>query len=212
LETIRKTSIVACLLVFSFALSARYSITCPYPQHEISLGYGYLSSHQMGVLYTPSFAADILKDIAVSDSRTVAMRSAGPFHFTYKFFYKQWFSAGVSALYSYNHIISTSQGQAEQAFSYHTFAFTPRLDFYYIRNPKFAFYGFAAGGFNLDILNGPEGSPENKKEINAAYQVSPLCFRFGEKIGFIVELGFGSFGVVNAGLGYRHYERLWEFK
>jgi hypothetical protein len=195
-------------LCMSLSMQVGAVSICPYPQHEISFGMGGLSSYQMGLLYSDRLAADLVKGIAKSDSVSNKLKPAGPFFLTYKFFYKEKLSVGVSIVYSHNKVTSTFADNNIRETNYQTLALMPRMDFYYVRKPKFAMYGMLAGGVNAHFLKNITDNVTDK-QVGVAYQVSPLCFRFGHKVGVVLELGFGTLGLVDAGISYRHYKRSW---
>ncbi|MFZ4548284.1 MAG: hypothetical protein ACOYN4_12645 [Bacteroidales bacterium] len=65
------------------------------------------------------------------------------------------------------------------------------------------------GRFDLGLLIHGDRTPKsNMKSLEMTVpgftlQLSPLCFRYGGKIGGYFEFGFGSLGLINAGLDYR---------
>lgn len=180
---------------------------CPYPQHEIGGGFGGMNSNQIGLLYLEPLAMGELDGLQDGNGGKTTLIPAGPLNITYKYFFKYKASIGASVAYNFNAITRTAEGSSiEQNIDFHSIAFVPRLDFYYIRQPKFAMYGYVAGGIEGQFLS---GSGVSKKGIAPAYQVSLLSFRFGRTIGFVFEAGFGSLGVANGGISYRHYNRPW---
>lgn len=180
---------------------------CPYPQHEISGGYGGFSNSQLGLLYIEPLAMGAIDGLQDGNGGTTTLKPIGPMNLTYKYFFKYKGSIGASIVYSSNQITRTATGSnVSQSIDFQSVAFVPRIDFYYIREPKFAMYGYAAGGVEGQFVN---GGGINKKSIAPAYQFSLLSFRFGRTVGFVLELGFGNLGVVNGGVGYRHYNRPW---
>jgi len=70
---------------------------------------------------------------------------------------------------------------------------------------KTSFYG----RFDIGLLISADITPESGKvhtEMTLptlAIQISPFCIRYGGKMGGFCEFGFGSLGIVNAGLDYR---------
>lgn len=193
------------VLIVILSVSRVHAISiCPYPQHEVSFGLGALSVHQMGVLYNSGLSPGILKDISRSEGVKTRLKPAGPFFLTYKFFYHERLSVGLSLLYTHNKISNTYPDNKQQEAVHNTLEILPRMDFYYVRKPNFAMYGMFGVGIGAHFLDSP-----SSKQVAVAYQVSPICFRFGHKVGVVMELGFGALGVANAGVGYRHYKRYW---
>ena len=184
---------------------------CPYPQHEISVGYGYLSNDQLAINQIKSLGIGTLKDIGdkVKTYDSPSFSYIGPIYFTYKFFYKGVASVGVSIVYSQNRVkrqLSSTQILTDK---FHMVSVMPRLDFYYIRHPKVALYGSVGVGAMMVKSEYGQHSSLNETGVSLAYQVTPLAVRVGRSFGLVVELGFGTLGVVNGGFSYRHYNSPW---
>ncbi len=198
------------LLSYQQSFARTYS-TCPYPQHEVGVGYGYLSNDQLAISFLNSIGIGILKPIADLDLKNESYSFIGPVSLNYKFFVKEKLSVGASLIYSYTGMKYENQAGATLTNKFHAASVLPRLDFYYVRNPKFALYG--AIGAGVMILNSQyESSSElNDTGVTFAYQITPIAMRIGRDFGFVLELGLGSQGLGNAGFSYRHYDRPWSF-
>lgn len=121
--------------------SAKVYSTCPYPQHEIGIGYGFLSNDQLAIGLFNSIGFGILKPIIGLDLKNERYSYLGPISINYKFFVKERLSIGTSLIYSQTGMkYEDAQGKTFKN-KFHTISVLPRLDFYYIRNPKFALYG-----------------------------------------------------------------------
>lgn len=196
--------------VWSNSVQARHIYSsCPYPQHEIGVGYGYMSGEQFGIAISSIFLTGILSSLGSDAITKESYKFIGPVHITYKYFFKERLSIGGGLLYSYNTIKSTYSSGEVLNYDLHTFSVVPRFDFYYIRNPKFALYGALGAGVTVMALKEQAGSSE--KGVTFGYQVTPLAMRIGRDFGFVLELGIGSYGLANAGFSYRHYDRPWSF-
>jgi hypothetical protein len=180
---------------------------CPYPQHELGGGFGGLNSNQMGLLFVEPLALGKLDGLQDGNGGQTTLTPVGPAYFTYKYFFKYKGSIGATVAYNYNTLTRTPDGSnVGQKIDFHSITFAPRLDFYYIREPKFAMYGYVAAGVEGQFLS---GNGFSKTGVAPAYQISLLSFRVGRKIGFVFEAGFGNLGVVNGGISYRHFNRPW---
>lgn len=202
---------VFAVLSFQQSYSRVYS-TCPYPQHEVGVGYGYLSTEQIAIGFSSVIASGILKPIAGIEMKNETYSFIGPVSLNYKFFFKERLSVGASLLYSYNKLNYEETNGFKSSMTFHALTILPRFDFYYIRNPKFALYGsLAAGG--LVLMNNNGDRHEGIDDVGAAFafQVTPIAMRIGRDFGFVLELGVGSHGLANGGVSYRHYDRPWGF-
>lgn len=189
-------------------LEAKIYSTCPYPQHEITIQYGYLSNEQAALKHIDELRnVGDLKSFIPSDASNPKFSFIGPVHFNYKFFVKEKLAVGASAIYGFTKMSYTSLANNRKlSKNLHAVSVMPRLDFYYLRNPKFAIYGNLGAG--VMILRSSSESVNNTG-VSAAYQVTPFALRIGRDFAFNIEFGFGTQGVVSGGFSYRHYDRPW---
>lgn len=200
-------------IVFSFLINSKvqakvYS-TCPYPQHEIGIGYGYLSNDQLGISIANTLGVGVIKSIANLETYNETYTYIGPIHGTYKFFAKERLSVGVSLVYAQTRSKYENKNGTKSTLKFHAASILPRLDFYYIRNPKFALYGNI--GVGVMVVKGvfKESEKTTEKGATLAFQVTPIAMRIGRDFGFVLELGIGTLGLANAGVSYRNYDRPW---
>lgn len=188
-------------------VDARVYSTCPYPQHEISFSYGYMSADQLSVKSKKANNALYKKAIVFRDYNNEKYTYIGPVAFNYKFFFKERLSIGFSLAYSHTGV-SYTQGNISLKDKFHTISVIPRLDFYYIRNPKFAMYGLLGAG--VAVVNANYADANSKKtNVTLGFQVTPLAVRIGRDFGLTIELGIGNLGLGNGGFSYRKYDRPW---
>lgn len=203
------------LLLFIFSINkseARVYSTCPYPQHEIGVGYGYLSTEQFSIIIADALSSAILQPFTGDNITTKSYQFIGPISVNYKFFFKERLSIGASFLFSANKIEYSDENNITRNVKLNTISLMPRLDFYYLRNPKFALYGNIQVGAVVLTSNYNKRPELNDQGASFAFQVTPIAMRIGRDFGFVLELGIGSHGLANAGFSYRHYDRPWEFK
>lgn len=193
-------------------VSARVYSTCPYPEHEIGVGYGYMSTEQFSIVLVEALSTGIISSFTGDSYTTKSYQFIGPISINYKYFFKEKLSIGGSFLFSSNKIEYENNKNILSNVQLNTFSILPRLDFYYIRNPKFALYGNI--GIGAVLMTSQYKTNKDLNEIGAtfAFQVTPLAMRIGREFGFVLELGIGSHGLANAGFSYRHYDRPWGIK
>ncbi|HUH72832.1 MAG TPA: hypothetical protein VLZ75_00355 [Chitinophagales bacterium] len=200
-------------LTLSFnKVSARVYSTCPYPQHEVGIGYGYMSTEQFSIEFADIISNSIINSFTGSDIKTRSYQFIGPISIYYKYFFKEKLSIGGSFLVSSNKINYEDKNNLSYSARLNTFSILPRLDFYYIRNPKFALYGNIGVGAVLMTSRYKNKTDYNATGAAFAFQVTPIAMRIGREFGLVVELGIGSHGLANAGFSYRHYDRPWGIK
>lgn len=200
-----------CLLLFTFPILAgemgfaKYKTSCPYPQHEIGISYGYLNNTQFGIKYSAIFSPERIDKITEDNDASIDLKAIGPIFIAYKYFFKEKLSVGFNLGYSYQQIIKNPEIPIEEHFTFHSLIVMPRLDFYYYRQPKFACYGTVSVGLNGGLLKDENANSAMSFVPDIAYQFSPLCMRIGRKVGLVIELGFGTTGIASGGFSYRPY-------
>jgi hypothetical protein len=200
------------LAAFIFCISTdvravqKYSI-CPYPEHEISFGYGAFSAEQIGIKTGKIFGNKLLEQIVSEGKGGRSLSPIGPIFINYKYFFIEKVSIGAGVVYAKNSIETVPDAGLPYTDIYHSIAFLPSLDFYYVRNPKIAVYGALKAGPDVRLFKYADGSTD--LNVGLAFQITPIGIRAGREFGFVLELGFGNFGVGNGGFSYRHYNRPW---
>lgn len=84
------------------------------------------------------------------------------------------------------------------------YTFAIESDFVYIKKSNFQLYASAGFGYSFgkDEYFIDTGQTDKGFVGFMAFQVSPLAFRFGNKVSVFTELGFGYKGIANFGLSY----------
>ncbi|MCO5231029.1 MAG: hypothetical protein M9958_07715 [Chitinophagales bacterium] len=201
------TLLVLFTILMSNKLSARVYSTCPYPQNEYGIGYGFYPTEQLAITYLEAIGFGVLKPLTDVDFQS--SKFIGPISVNYKHFFKERLAVGFSALYSNAKLKFTDSNETLATSHLNTISILPRFDFYYIRNPKFAMYGSLAAGGMVMLSSGKEIPLVERAGASFAFQVTPLAFRFGRDVGLVVELGIGSHGLAEVGFTYRPFNRPW---
>jgi hypothetical protein len=192
-------------------VSARVYSSCPYPQHEVGVGYGYMSTEQFSIVIADAISTGFITAFTGDNITTKSHQFIGPISLNYKYFFKDRLSIGASILVSSNKIEYTDEKSILYNVRLNTFSILPRFDFYYIRNPKFALYGNI--GLCAVLMTSQYKTNKDLNDMGAsfAFQVTPIAMRIGRDFGFVLELGIGSHGLAEGGFSYRHYDRPWNF-
>lgn len=202
--------IIVCFILLLNIAQAKVYSSCPYPQHEIGVSYGYMSIDQLAVRLGSEFAGHLILPIfSGNEFQNEKYRSIGPVSVNYKYFFKERLSVGGSLVYSKTHLTYDDLIGNHYSDTYHAVTLLPKFDFYYVRNPKFALYGNV--GLGVTIFKATDDQDYNDRAASFAFQVTPIAMRVGRDFGFVLEFGFGSQGFVNGGVSYRHYDRPWSF-
>lgn len=189
------------------ALAVRKYSICPYPEHEISFGYGAFSAEQVGIRSGNIFGNKLLENIVSADKGAQTLRPIGPLYVNYKYFFVEKLSIGAGVVYANNRIETVPDAGQPYTDIYHSLALVPSMDFNYVRNPKIAVYGALKAGPDIRLFKYADGSSD--MNVGLAFQITPIGIRAGREFGFVLELGFGNFGLGNGGFSYRHYNRPW---
>lgn len=197
------------MLLLNSPSHARVYSHCPYPQHEVGVGYGYLSYDQFAVAVVSDIGLGIINSLIDPEATHKSFSYIGPINLSYKFFFKERLSIGGSLIFASTKMKYENSSKVKESLKFYSVSVMPRFDFYYIRNPKFALYGNL--GLGATFMEGVYSDKEKTTEKGAtlAFQFTPIAMRIGREFGVVVELGIGSLGLANAGFSYRHYDRPW---
>jgi hypothetical protein len=163
-------------------------------KHQLSAGVGVFSSNQ---------ALSALGDFIGTAATAGYVTTAGNYSWltpfiSYQYAFSRRFSLGGTFAFDYNTLkISnhdTPVGNYKRYYS--TFAVEGVLN--YMNNGNSRLYGLLGGGVTVTSI------PDNTEKINnfvyPNFQLSPIGYKFGDKIGGFVELGYGYKGFINAGI------------
>ncbi|GHT07075.1 hypothetical protein FACS189440_01180 [Bacteroidia bacterium] len=163
-------------------------------KHELSAGVGVFSFNQ---------ALSALGDLLGTAATAGYVTTAGDYNWftpfiSYQYAFSKRFSLGGTFAFDYNTLKvsnhDTPVGNYKRYYS--TFSLEGVLN--YMNNGNSRLYGLLGGGVTVTSI------PDNKEKINNLvypnFQISPIGYKFGDKIGGFVELGYGYKGFINAGV------------
>ena len=196
-----------CILIFAISLivlpNNAYSQTMG-SDHEISLGVGMLTTDQiLGALLTDG-GRTIL---SLGSENTDNLRFLGAFSFSYKYYVKNKFAAGLTIV-SDRVAGDLVDGDDELIGSMkrHYLTIAPEIKLVYKNERLFRLYGVAGIGYTFgtehaEDLQGVEDEPFHINHLN--FHITPLGIRFGRTVGVFAEIGIGYKGIIAAGVsGY----------
>lgn len=207
------------LLIFAITASFsslyaqyNYQYQDDYPRNEIYGGLGLLTA-QDATVAIKSLLVDISSAVINSIAEELGADplnyerdtrgTIGAWSIGYNRYASARWSVGAMVNYQrYRHEFTFSndaQGTARDRF----ITLMGRTDYRWVNKPNFQMYsGLALGASFMSVQS---ISPANIESTTTlfAFQVNPLCFRFGNQIGFFVETGLGFNGLLAAGLSGR---------
>ena len=171
--------------------------------HEISLGIGLLSLDEI----YGTFAADVGRTIvSLGTEDTDNTKIRGAFSFSYKYFVKNRFAAGLTMVTDRvtGDLVDNSD-ELTGTFKRHYFTIAPEMKFIYSNKQAFRFYGILGAGITFGSektkdLSGADDESNSWTHFN--FQITPLGFRFGQSFGIYAELGVGYKGIIAGGISY----------
>jgi hypothetical protein len=79
-----------------------------------------------------------------------------------------------------------------------------RMHFSYLNKPVIRIYSGFALGFTVDFANRTfDGNTYTQRKLLFAGQLTFMGLRFGRALGGFFEFGFGTLGIINAGISYK---------
>jgi len=195
--------------IFTFiCLSALFFCSLPlhaqdeFPRSEFTLRYGIVTNAEI-----IEATSDILTTIFTFGSfETRNNISTGAFSFEYQYRPKKWVSVGGSVSYERTACDLFSQTQdidvGDIINNYYTVMATARFN--YLSKKIITLYSRVGIGYTLwlEYING-DNQYQDQSNGFVAFQLTPIGIRIGTKVGGFFEAGFGSEGIVAAGVSFR---------
>lgn len=189
-----KTKMFGLLFAFWLIFSG---ISAQQGKHEIRGGYGVGTSNEFINGLEDMQVTDVTKAF-VSGDKTFK----GTFQLGYKYGLSDRFNLGLNL--SYERAAATTfldKGRVGKLKSnYYTVA--GEADYIHIRREGFTFYSTAGIGaifYNQQYVK-DECTKDTADKVNFNFQISPVCVKYGDRLGFFGEIGFGYKGIFNFGM------------
>lgn len=192
------------LLLFStaaFSQQRRMSYNLD-PDAEIIAGTGFSSWQQMNMSLGDGFAPPIADSISGGDSEPkIETSSKGTFFIGFQGFLTRQWTAGLHLLYG-KYVQTNNYANKNQVVFTNTYiGGYARTEFIWLSTEMVQFYSSASLGVMSVASKESFGAEANG--IEPIFQLSPLAMRVGSNIAVHIEAGFGSYGIVSAGVRYR---------
>jgi len=193
MKNYRSLSLILLLVITSIRSSAQFSANTV----ELSGGYGILSATQ------------ILQRVSHDTYRNDNNADNGVEFVSVKYFVSKRLALGLNVSYQ------TESGKFvdyyyTSPYNYYFYdvswlTISPEFLYLYVNQKNFACYTYIGIGYVVTKEKDTDGRgfASNKPNVGVNGQICPIGFRFGEKVAFFAELGFGYKGVVNAGLSIK---------
>lgn len=213
--------ILAALLTCTTATAGKKKATWAkgYTQNDWTLGYGFKSVISLSSSFEDMEMSNVTHQTLTADDR----QSIGAISLGFTHRSGQKVSFGLQAAFEMtkqNCMINESKFAADGSkvnnyikvgeLSSRYITVTPLLRFNWVEKNKgkLTFYSKLAAGItfigdSFDSQTEVNYEVESKKQHFFGFQVSPLGLMIGTKLGGFVEVGYGSYGIVQAGLCYK---------
>lgn len=176
------------------------------PQHELRLGWGLAPINYdwfHGVDYY-LYRDDMFSDYygATHDSGRATTTQAINLTYTYKPLKFMDVGAMVSYAGYFQNMIYAPTGKVDGKLRHHHISLMPTLRFTYLNRPWIRLYSGISTGVKINVFR-DFLDESNFVEPVLALQVTPLGVSVGRTLFGFVELGLGTAGAINFGVGYR---------
>lgn len=203
-----KKSIVILGLGLMISAGAAHAQEQEIGKHELRIGVSDATPVVIGTGIMEGLGNAVISGITgakIKDSKT---KTLGMFEFGYRYQATERIKLGADISYlKTDHTFKTTVGAITSLDKRKTqyLMVLPTAEFAYINTPLFTFYGTAAAGLiGAQIKDTSEGNKGYKNNtVGFAFQVNPIAFRLGKKLGVFAEFGYGYKGIATGGISYR---------
>ena len=190
-------SIIALLTLSSYGVQAQTEKTS-----ELGIGYGIITSNAIG---------NLLGDFVVgatTGAKSENHQYAGASFINYNYAIKDNFTVGGELAYERITKDIKRGGVKDGKQTDNAFTIAATSKYSYIAKPKFRMYSGIGLGYTtiqgkFEPVKGSSSKATKGNDGQFGYHVTGLGFRFGNKVAFNAELGFGYKGIFNFGLNYQ---------
>jgi hypothetical protein len=197
--------IVFVLLLLSSTALAQQQRRMSYtndPDFEIMASIGFAPWQQMNMSLGDGFTVPIADSISGGDTDPkITTSSKGTFYVGIQGFLNRKWTAGMHILYGKYYQTNNYANKNEVVFSNTYIGGFARTEFIWANTEMVEFYSSASlGAMNVASQ---ESLQEPVNKVEPIFQLSPIGMRVGNNIAVHIEGGFGSVGILSAGVRYR---------
>jgi hypothetical protein len=199
-----KIKILPVILLTFFISASSFAQNSPKDLNEIRLSYGAVTNEQIAILFLTTLGSTI-GGIFNENVSKIDGTFIGPIMIQYQRSIKN-SNFTIGGLFGYSSANTDVEYSEKPNTNFHFnisyFTLMCQGEYNYINTKNFQLYSGVGIGTNIIIPTGndPKGN-STPTNIGAAVQFSPIGLKFGgENIGGNIEFGYGSKGIVNAGL------------
>jgi hypothetical protein len=199
---------ILCMSSFAFSQNTEPTVKPTEKSSQTALyndiygGYGALSIFYFTGEMDNSF--DMVQSTSLNDAQ-----SAGTFYIAYQRSLNKVISTGFVFGYQNFHrtgtgYLKTSGASTSVSVNDNLLMGMARVTFCYLNKRVIRMYSGVGIGITVDLatINTQEGSDSDRKLLPGG-QLTLMGLRFGRAFGGFIEFGFGTYGIVNAGLSYK---------
>jgi hypothetical protein len=196
------SSLIFSVLFFSIPVFSQHNYQQPVPMtnvNEVYGGYGLYS------IYVFTQQTNAHKDQS-GFTKNSLVNTAGTFLAGYSRNFNKVFSMGFLASYSNVYWEETGYSTSGDVSKYNDVVLSGivKLTFSYVNKPSFKMYsGFGIGVSVINSTSTLDGTSYYDRKIRPAGQLTLMGIRAGHKLGGFGEFGFGTNGIICAGISYR---------
>jgi len=186
----------------SFAQVKDSTIEVESPTGEFIAGAGFFTSQEISLSLGNGFVVAVLDSISEGDvNPTIDVVSSGTYFFGYQGYLTSQLTLGLCVFYGKYHSTNTFSNQNSVVITNTYIGGLVRTEFIWLTGSVIQLY--TAGSLGILPVTSEYGNIEKETEIQVAFQLSPIGIRIGSSLAVFAEFGFGSTGVLAAGLKYR---------
>lgn len=165
-------------------------------RNEVRAGYGVGTSNEF---------INNLKEMQTTNSTNNLISGdktfKGAFQFGYKYSLTNKVNLGLALTYEWANANAFQNMESIGKLKSNYYTIAAETDYVYFRKEKFTFYSTIGAGVTIyDQKLEMNENNESSNKTNFNFQISPIGIKYGDKIGFFGEIGFGYKGLFNFGI------------
>jgi hypothetical protein len=201
-----KTTLLLVLIVLtsqvSFAQVKDSTAEDESPTGEFIAGAGFVTWQEISLSLGNGFVVAVLDSISEGDvNPSIDVASSGSYFFGYQGYITSRLTIGFHLFYGKYHSTNTFSNKKSVVISNTYIGGMIRSEFIWLQGSLIQLY--TAGSLGILPVSSKYGNNVEDKGIEFAFQISPIGIRIGSSLAVFGEFGFGSTGLLAAGVAYR---------
>lgn len=172
-----------------------------FSRSSLSLGYGFMPVESFGWYSGSVFNSAERHSQVVNSLNSKTNMNLGAISLAYANQLTPWLELQIPLIYTYSQgsFSNPTATMNSQSYFEYFFSMTPNVKISWLFSDKFRFYSRVGFGFSIGNRYERYQAGLNSK-FSLSWQLSPVGIEVGKQIRFFAEAGFGSMGIIQAGV------------